>query len=477
MGFCTDAEYEEFLRFCPLFEQSLQDEGIQLVKYWLSVSDEEQERRFEKRLTDPRKRWKFSPVDLQSRARWVDYAEAKDRMFARTDTEHSPWYVVEADDKRTARLNLISHLLSLVPYEQLPTSRPGQAAAAPAARLPAPAEGHRARSAGPLPSALTASPACGENRRCARAAPDPRTRGDLERVARRGPRRAGTRAGGHGADRHRPDEPEPPDLLPRSRGGAGGHGRRQARLRRPDEPGDRASGMGAYYREIALLPGARRADRRPARRLPPGRVRRRRGLVHAGARGHARGAVPGDQIAGCTVARGARWRCATLARVHAPVLGDLALGTADFLNQPNPLDQALLDAAAARRSSSATASASAPEHAELCRRFVAEPRRLGGRPPAAGSVSCTATTGSTTCCSPATGARRGRLADGELGAGDARRLLLHRRLPRHGRRPARRGAGAARRLPRRTLAEQGVDGLLLRAVLGGVPAACASTAC
>ena len=124
MGFCTDAEYEEFLRFCPLFEQSLQDEGIQLVKYWLSVSDEEQERRFEKRLIDPRKRWKFSPVDLQSRARWVDYAEAKDRMFARTDSEHSPWYVVEADDKRTARLNLISHLLSLVPYRQLPPPDP-----------------------------------------------------------------------------------------------------------------------------------------------------------------------------------------------------------------------------------------------------------------------------------------------------------------------------------------------------------------
>jgi polyphosphate kinase len=118
MGFCTEDEYEEFLRFCPLFEQSLQNEGIQLVKYWLSVSDEEQERRFQKRLTDPRKRWKFSPVDLQSRARWVDYAEAKDRMFARTDTDHSPWYVVEADDKRTARLNLIDHLLSLVPYER-----------------------------------------------------------------------------------------------------------------------------------------------------------------------------------------------------------------------------------------------------------------------------------------------------------------------------------------------------------------------
>jgi polyphosphate kinase len=120
MGFCTPDEYEEFLRFCSLFEQSLQNEGIVLVKYWLSVSDEEQERRFEKRLKDPRKRWKFSPVDLQARARWVDYAEAKDDMFARTDTDHSPWYVVEADDKRTARLNLISHLLSLVPYEHLP---------------------------------------------------------------------------------------------------------------------------------------------------------------------------------------------------------------------------------------------------------------------------------------------------------------------------------------------------------------------
>jgi polyphosphate kinase 2 len=120
MGFCTQEQYEEFLRFCPQFETSLQNEGIQLVKYWLSVSDEEQERRFEKRLHDPRKRWKFSPVDLQSRARWVDYAEAKDRMFARTDTDQSPWYVVEGDDKRTARLNLIAHLLSLVPFERLP---------------------------------------------------------------------------------------------------------------------------------------------------------------------------------------------------------------------------------------------------------------------------------------------------------------------------------------------------------------------
>jgi polyphosphate kinase 2 len=123
LGFCSEAEYEEFLRFCPLFEQALQNDGTILVKYWLSVSDDEQERRFKKRLSDPRKRWKFSPVDLQARARWVDYAEAKDRMFAYTDTESSPWHVVEADDKRTARLNLISHLLSLVPYERLDETR------------------------------------------------------------------------------------------------------------------------------------------------------------------------------------------------------------------------------------------------------------------------------------------------------------------------------------------------------------------
>jgi polyphosphate kinase len=124
LGFCTEAEYEEFLRFCPFFEQALQNDGIMLVKYWLSVSDEEQERRFKKRLSDPRKRWKFSAVDLQGLARWVDYAEAKDRMFACTDTQASPWYVVEADDKRTARLNLISHLLSVVPYEHLDKDKP-----------------------------------------------------------------------------------------------------------------------------------------------------------------------------------------------------------------------------------------------------------------------------------------------------------------------------------------------------------------
>jgi polyphosphate kinase 2 len=126
MGFCTEAEYVEFLRFCPLFEEALQNDGIMLVKYWLSVSDEEQERRFERRLSDPRKRWKFSDIDLQGRARWVDYAEAKDRMFTYTDTDQSPWNVVEADDKRSARLNLISHLLSLVPYEHLDASKPAK---------------------------------------------------------------------------------------------------------------------------------------------------------------------------------------------------------------------------------------------------------------------------------------------------------------------------------------------------------------
>ncbi len=116
MGFCTDAEYEEFMRSAPQFERMLTRSGIVLVKYWLSVSDEEQERRFQARIDDPDKQWKLSRMDLEARARWVDYAEAKDEMFAYTDTKESPWWVVEADDKRTARLNLISHLLEQVPY-------------------------------------------------------------------------------------------------------------------------------------------------------------------------------------------------------------------------------------------------------------------------------------------------------------------------------------------------------------------------
>lgn len=119
MGFCTDDEYQEFLRTCPEFERMLIRSGIILIKYWFSVSDEEQERRFQDRIKDPTKRWKLSPMDLESRARWVDYSKAKDAMFAYTDTKQSPWYVVNADDKKRARLNVMAHLLSLIPYEDL----------------------------------------------------------------------------------------------------------------------------------------------------------------------------------------------------------------------------------------------------------------------------------------------------------------------------------------------------------------------
>jgi polyphosphate kinase 2 len=120
MGFCTDVEYDEFMRTCPQFERMLIRSGIILVKYWLSVSDEEQERRFQARISDPSKRWKLSPMDLQARARWVDYSEAKDQMFAYTDIKEAPWHVVETDNKRAAHLNLISHFLTLIPYEPVP---------------------------------------------------------------------------------------------------------------------------------------------------------------------------------------------------------------------------------------------------------------------------------------------------------------------------------------------------------------------
>lgn len=120
MGFCTDEEYKEFMRSCPEFERMLVRSGIQLIKYWFSVSDEEQERRFQKRLTDPTKQWKLSPMDLESRKRWVDYSIAKDFMFAHTDIKQAPWYVVDSDVKKHARLNCISHLLSLIPYEDVP---------------------------------------------------------------------------------------------------------------------------------------------------------------------------------------------------------------------------------------------------------------------------------------------------------------------------------------------------------------------
>jgi len=119
MGFCTQEEYQEFLRSCPEFERMLVRSGIILVKYWFSVSDEEQEERFQSRLEEPHKRWKLSPMDLESRKRWEDYSRAKDQMFAHTDIKQAPWYVVKSDHKKNARLNCISHLLSLIPYEDL----------------------------------------------------------------------------------------------------------------------------------------------------------------------------------------------------------------------------------------------------------------------------------------------------------------------------------------------------------------------
>jgi len=119
MGFCTEDEYREFMRSCPEFERMLVRSGIILIKYWFSVSDAEQERRFQARVNDPMRRWKLSPIDLQSRERWVEYSRAKDDMFAATDIKQAPWYVVDADDKRRARLNCISHLLSMIPYEDV----------------------------------------------------------------------------------------------------------------------------------------------------------------------------------------------------------------------------------------------------------------------------------------------------------------------------------------------------------------------
>ncbi|MFE7846534.1 polyphosphate kinase 2 [Microbacterium sp. NPDC057407] len=119
MGYCTDEQYHRFLRQAPLVEQMLIDDGIILIKYWFSVSDEEQQARFLARREDPIKLWKLSPTDLESIRRWEDYSRAKDAMFAATDTPGSPWWVVESDDKRTARLNAISHLLSSIPYRHL----------------------------------------------------------------------------------------------------------------------------------------------------------------------------------------------------------------------------------------------------------------------------------------------------------------------------------------------------------------------
>ncbi len=119
MGFCTDEEYERFLTICPGFEHAMVDDGIILIKYWLHINDEEQERRFRSRIDDPRKVWKLSPMDVASWDKWVDYSKARDNMLRHTDTEWAPWHVVDANTKRNARLNVIRHLLHQIPYEDL----------------------------------------------------------------------------------------------------------------------------------------------------------------------------------------------------------------------------------------------------------------------------------------------------------------------------------------------------------------------
>jgi polyphosphate kinase 2 len=119
MGFCTEREYREFMRSTPEFERMLVRSGIKLIKYWFSVSDAEQERRFRRRIEDPTRRWKLSPMDLKSRSKWVEYSRAKDEMFRYTDIAQAPWFVVDSDDKKRARLNVISHLLGQIPYEDL----------------------------------------------------------------------------------------------------------------------------------------------------------------------------------------------------------------------------------------------------------------------------------------------------------------------------------------------------------------------
>ena len=119
MGFCSEQEVSRFLAICPAFERALVESGIILIKYWFEVSQEEQTRRFQRRIDDGRKIWKLSPMDLESHRRWYDYSRARDEMLLATDTSYAPWYVVNADDKRRARLNCISHLLSLIPYKEI----------------------------------------------------------------------------------------------------------------------------------------------------------------------------------------------------------------------------------------------------------------------------------------------------------------------------------------------------------------------
>jgi polyphosphate kinase 2 len=123
MGFCTKEQHRRFLQLCPMFEKYMIDGGITLIKYWLEVGQKEQLRRFEARIADPLRQWKLSPMDLESFRRWYDYSRARDIMFEHTDTEHAPWYIVHSDSKRKARLNCISHLLSLIPYEKVPQEK------------------------------------------------------------------------------------------------------------------------------------------------------------------------------------------------------------------------------------------------------------------------------------------------------------------------------------------------------------------
>ena len=123
LGFCTKAQHQRFLKVCPEFELYVVDDGIKLIKYWLEVSDEEQKRRFEARITDPLRQWKLSPTDLCSRSRWFEYSRARDKMLEATDTDFAPWYIVPSDDKRRARLNCIRHLLTLIPYKKVPREK------------------------------------------------------------------------------------------------------------------------------------------------------------------------------------------------------------------------------------------------------------------------------------------------------------------------------------------------------------------
>jgi len=123
MGFCTEEQYRQFLKLCPTVEKYITDAGIILIKYWLEVGQKEQQRRFEARLKDPLRQWKLSPMDVESFQRWYDYSRARDNMLAATDSKHAPWYLVRSDDKRKARLNCISHLLSLIPYKRVPRER------------------------------------------------------------------------------------------------------------------------------------------------------------------------------------------------------------------------------------------------------------------------------------------------------------------------------------------------------------------